>query len=93
MAQATTRYEMNRDVPDYMTSAAEAYINEGKPPGGFLMAVLTNDLVGAVGGADMQNRESIVAWTQWLYNDIPSRAWGSQEAVNEWIEQGGLEGE
>jgi len=79
-------------LPEHMQEGAKAYVEHGRMPGGFMHAVLTNDLVGAVGHADATNAEALQEWVRWMYNDIPAPAWGSEEAVLEWIEQDGLEG-
>jgi hypothetical protein len=79
-------------LPEHMQAGARRYIEQGIPPGGFLEAVLANDLVGAFARADEVNRGAMRAWTLWLYNDIPSSAWGDPSMVDEWMEQGGLEG-
>jgi len=79
-------------VPEHMQADARAYVEEGKPPGGFLMAVLCNDLMGAFSRADGTNEAHMKEWTMWLFNDAPSICWGDEETVNEWIESGGLNG-
>lgn len=70
--------------------AARRYIEDGRLPGGFVKHVLANDLVGAYGRADGENEASMKSWTMWLFNDIPSSAWGSEEAITEWAQKGGL---
>ena len=79
-------------LPEHMRADARAYVEEGEPPGGFLMAVLCNDLMGAFSRADGTNERHMKAWTMWLFNDAPSVCWGDEETVNEWIESGGLNG-
>lgn len=63
-------------------AAFERYFQQGIPTGGFLMAVLRNDLKEACGRADMYNRERIVDIVAWLYNHTPMNCWGSPERVN-----------
>lgn len=58
-----------------------------RPPGGFLEAVLTNDLFGAVGHADSYNIETIPAICSYVYNELPSICWGSQAKVLAWAER------
>lgn len=79
-------------LPEHMQASAQAYIEHGQPPGGFLRAVLENDLVDAFELADSENECSMRAWVAWLYRDVPPAAWKSQQAVNDWIKQGGLVG-
>lgn len=61
------------------------YVDDGIPPGDFLSAVLTNDLIGACANADWQNRNRLFDIVSYLYNTIPNAAWGSVENYNNWI--------
>ena len=79
-------------LPDHMRADVRAYVERGTPPGGFLRAVLENRLVGAYGAADDVNAAFMERWARWLYNECPAGAWGSSEAVDEWIDSGGLVG-
>lgn len=76
--------------PDDLASL-RSYVegNHPYPFGDFMTAVLSNDFVGAVGRADDYNREIILDWASYLYNEMPGRSgdstrdfWGSREAVN-----------
>ena len=74
------------DVPvDYMKPGIRDYIEDGCPTGGFLYALLTNDLRGAVARADENNMRVLVEWVHWLYNEAPSLCWGSPDRVTEWM--------
>lgn len=79
-------------LPEHMRESAAAYVQEGRPPGSFLRAVLRNDLVAAFSNADDTNRQYMEQWAAWLYWDVPAPAWGSEEKVVAWIELGGLKG-
>ena len=72
-------------LPAHMQEGARLYIEQGIPPGRFLMAVLCNNLVEAAGRADAENRAALPAWALWLHNDIPMGAWGSLEKVQAWM--------
>lgn len=67
--------------------ALVAYRDEGKPVGGFLTALLANDLRGACGSADATNRWLLFVYAAFLWNEMPSPAWGSYERVAEWLAQ------
>ena len=69
-----------------------AYVNTGRSVGGFLEAVISNDLADACGRADTRNRRRIFEWSQYLYNECPADCWGSKELYEKWMERGGLEG-
>lgn len=77
--------------PD-MLEGLNAYIETGRPTGGFLRAVLTNDLMMAVDRADDGNRRNLPAYVGYLYNEAPMACYGSPEKIKEWMEAGGLEG-
>jgi hypothetical protein len=47
-------------IPPRMRAALDAYRLEHKPVGGFLQAVIANDLVHALARADQQNRQTNV---------------------------------
>ncbi|KKK42946.1 hypothetical protein LCGC14_3169250, partial [marine sediment metagenome] len=64
-------------LPEHMQGAAKRYVEQGIPPGGFLTAVLSNNLVDAFGRADSTNAACLKDYINWLYWDIPSSCWGS----------------
>lgn len=74
--------KMPRTTFDTITN----YITKGLKPGHFVSAVLANDLLGAFGAADMHNRRAMFYITSFIYNDVPSVAKGSREAIEQWIE-------
>jgi hypothetical protein len=61
------------------------YIDHKIEPGGFLTAVLCNDLTEATGRADVYNRRKLFEYIQFLYNDAPGDCWGSREKVSAWL--------
>jgi len=74
-------------LPEHMQGAMKRYMEHGIEPGSFLMAILTNDLMGAFGRADHINRERIGDYCQWLYNNSPAGSHGSRESVNAWMKR------
>ena len=68
-------------IPKRMMGGIKRYIENHIEPGDFLMAVLTNDLTGAVGRADNENMANLPAYVSYLYNEAPSACWGSKEKV------------
>lgn len=77
-------------LPEHMRSPARDYVERGVRPGGFLTAVLSNDLKEAFGRADHINFQFMSDWVGWLVWNCPSGAQGSPEKVAAWIERGGL---
>lgn len=73
------------NLPAHMQDGMRRYIEHGFEPGGFAMAVLQNDLVGAFQRADRQNRVAMETWASWLWNECPASAWGSVEIVTKWM--------
>ena len=68
-------------IPQYTINAIRSYVENGIIPGGFLKAVLTNDLFGAFAHADSSNKEALSEICQYIYNEIPANCWGSKEIL------------
>ena len=60
------------------------WIDKRTDPGGFLTAVLCNDLAKAVSKADDRNVELIPNYVRLLYNHAPMDCWGDDETVDNW---------
>lgn len=54
--------------------------------GGFLQAVLENDLRGAVRTADAANYQALADIVRFCSAALPAIAWGSPAAVRSWLE-------
>jgi hypothetical protein len=79
-------------IPEITMHSLEAYIQYGQPAGGFLEAVLSNDLKNAVGNGDDENKEALVTLVYYLYNKVRSDCWGSKEKYENWLRVRGAEG-
>jgi len=73
------------NIPDQMLDSLVRYVLAGTPTGGFLFAVLSNDLKEACGRADDYNIGILHVYCCWLWNSAPLSAWGSPTEVHEWI--------
>lgn len=73
------------NISESVKGALDRYIQYGIAPGGFLYAVLSNDLFAAVGRADRENIANLQKICGYVYNEIPSNAWGSEAAIEKWI--------
>lgn len=73
-------------IPAYMRDALQRYIEHGEPPGDFLTAVISNNLLEAVSRADDHNQINLPAYVAYLYNEAPPGSWGSPEKMQAWIE-------
>ena len=79
-------------LPEHMQDAARRYVEGGSRVGDFLTAVIHNDLFGAMRHADDINRDRLRDWCSFFYNEAPRDCYGSSEAMDAWIERGGLNG-
>lgn len=73
------------DVPQHTQDALARYVEDRLEPGGFLQAVLTNDLFRAVSRADIVNQQRLPAIVRFIYNRCPMGCHGSQEAYEAWL--------
>ena len=78
-------------VPEHMIESIRRYADHGVPAGGFLEAVISNDLNAAVNAADDENIQVIPAIVRYFYNQCPSACWGYDGAFKAWIERKRLE--
>ena len=76
-----TDYEQLR----HLEGSLDRYLNHGIMPGGFLTAVLENNLIEAFGRADTINSMILKDIVLFLYNCFPRGAWGSPERVDDWL--------
>lgn len=83
---------IRRLIPEHCRDGLLSYIMDGIEPGGFLCAVLENDLVGAFGKADNINADRMEDYARFIVNYAPRDSWGSRKIVDAWIKAGGLNG-
>jgi len=72
----------------HLIPGIERYVHNRIRPGGFMYAVLTNDLRQAVSMADADNINLLPEIVKYLYNEIPFCIWGSVEAVHHHLMKG-----
>lgn len=72
-------------IPHSTIISLDRYIDHGIIPGGFLTAVLHNNLRDAVVRADQYNLQALLYIVRLIHNEAPSSCWGSKEAVDRWI--------
>lgn len=72
-------------IPGTIKQSLDRYIQYHIPTGGFLEAVLSNDLKEAFGRADKENRIALFEIVKYCYNELPSDCWGSPEKVDAWL--------
>lgn len=69
----------------YFAGPVTRYLLRGEIDGGFLQAVLENNLASAVCRADDRSLLHLQNIVKAIYNYVPSRAWGSPAKVNQWV--------
>lgn len=87
LADVYSRFEepTGRPVPSHLLEGLRKYADDRIPTGGFLRAVLENNLKEAVQAADIHSQLALCAVVSYCYNHIPADSWGSPEKVNEWL--------
>lgn len=76
---------MSKQIPHFTKLTIDSYVKDRIPPGGFLYAVLTNDLTGSFNRADLENRHALFDIVCYCFNDIPAESWGTKEKVDKWL--------
>jgi hypothetical protein len=79
-------------IPERMRGGIVRYIEHGIPPGHFLLAVFSNDLVEACSLADEENLQRLGDYVKLLVNQCPSASYGSGQHVRDWVKRGGIKG-
>ena len=77
---------LRNTIPPHLMEGIDRWVEKRILPGGFLTAVLENDLKNAVSRADDISKKHIADIVTYLYNYVPSACWGSKEKVEEWAE-------
>lgn len=72
-------------IPEATREAMVEYVENRREPGGFLSAVICNNLINAVGRADKHNLLVLKEIVQWFYNVAPSCCFGSPEKMSSWL--------
>lgn len=74
------------EVPSHLRPGLERYIKDGIRPGGFLSAIIANDLREAVlRAATVATFESILGIVKFLCFECPDPSHGSPEKFEAWI--------
>ncbi len=91
-ALAWSRIKEHNGIPKHLKLSLDAYREEGKVPGEFLLACLKNDLRGALNNADLISREYLLQIRQYIYWKLPADSHTTPERVQAWTELGGMKG-
>ena len=74
-------------LPSGLRGGVQQWIEEGIQPGGFLSAVIENDLRESLGRAYETNRARIFEIVSFFYNEAPSPCWGSVKNARAWADK------
>ena len=74
-------------LPEKFRESMRRYIEEGYQPGGFLSAVIENDLSKALERADPESMLMLRDLCSWIFNRAPSKSWGSRIAMEKWTKE------
>lgn len=75
-------------LPHHLQGGVKRYIEEGVPPGGFLTAVIENNLRLAVGHADNISLAALPQIVWFFHNESPGDCWGTPEKMKLWMKKG-----
>ena len=71
-------------VPEHLHQGIIDYVVDGVPTGDFLRACFANDFVDAVCRTVDMSFNDLLMIAKWIYNEAPSRSWGSPGVVKTW---------
>lgn len=74
-------------IPEITRESIDAWAESARPVGGFVQAVLENNLREAFARADRENTAAMHDIVSYRYNEIPGLCWGSPERVAEWPDE------
>lgn len=88
------RHELERHgVPPHLRDGLLGYVLHHRPTGDHLRAVISNDLLHALGYADLLSHAGIHNTVKWCYGNIPGIGYGSPEAYRLWTQHPDKKGE
>ncbi len=73
-------------IPEHMRGAMQRYMEHKIKPGGFLTALLENDLMSTLRKADDINKQRLYDYIVWLRNHAPSGSFGSNDVCRKWLD-------
>lgn len=68
-------------IPPRVLDAINNYVWYAQPTGGFVSAVLSNDLMSSIWRADERSLNAIKAICEYIHNAVPSVCHGNKDAV------------
>jgi len=81
----TANSQCPQGIPQETFKALQNYVVNHRAPGGFLAALLSNNLMETVLMSNLDNRQSIPLIFEYVLHHCPGNCWGSPEAVEKWV--------
>ncbi len=79
-------------IPARVQNAIDGHVETGCGTGGFVKAVLENNLSQAIGAADPECSAILREIVEYVHWEIPGNCHGSVKKVKEWQDKGGEKG-
>lgn len=71
-------------IPKDIKKAIDGHVDHGYSTGGFVYAVLCNDLAEAMARADIDSRFTLGEICNYVFNLTPAPCWGTGKKVKAW---------
>lgn len=73
-------------LPEYLRSGIYSYIEKKVKPGGFLCALIENNLSEAIlrFSGTLEELKFLIKWFRW---EVPSKCWGSNDKMILWLKE------
>ena len=73
------------EIEPRFKNSIDLYVSHGVPTGAFLRAVLSNNLLEAIGRGDPMALQTLPHTVSYLYNKCPGICWGRLDKVAAWL--------
>lgn len=79
--------KVDHGIPENIYLALKRYWNDALPPGAFVTAVLSNNLMDAVGYADHVSERYLADIVNYVKYHSPRGSYGNPELVRSWLQR------
>lgn len=71
-------------IPEHLADELDQWLCHGIVPGGFLRAVLSNNLIDSIVRADLRSREALPRLVQFLLDQAPEGSFGRPSVLEDY---------